>query len=63
MRKKDNWPVRQLVSKSQQHILRKWLRHDENLSSTEEMVCICDPKVGEKLSDEEERSSRDIIDY
>jgi hypothetical protein len=39
------------------------MRHDENLSATEEMVFICKPKVGEKLSDEEERSGIYLIYY
>jgi hypothetical protein len=44
--------------------LRRWLRHAENLSATEEeMVCFCEPKVGRNLSDEEERSTKYIINF
>jgi hypothetical protein len=42
-------------------VLRRWLRHTENLSDTEEMVCICEPKVGEDLSKEEGRSVEDLM--
>jgi hypothetical protein len=40
--------------------LRKWLRYDENLSDTK-LVCICESKVGETLSDEEGRSVLGLI--
>jgi hypothetical protein len=43
-------------------VFRNWLRHVEKSSATEEMVCVCDPKVGRNLSDEEERSNQDLID-
>jgi hypothetical protein len=44
--------------------LRRWLRHVETLSATEEeMVYICEPEVGRNLSDEEERSVEDLIDF
>jgi len=41
--------------------LRRWLRHAENFSAIEEMVC--EPKVGDNLNDEEERSDEDLIDF
>jgi hypothetical protein len=44
--------------------LRRWLRHDETFSATEEeMVYIYEPKVGRNLSDEEERSTKDLINF
>jgi hypothetical protein len=43
-------------------VLRRWLREVETLGGTEEMVCIYEPEVAESLSDEERRSSRDIVD-
>jgi len=44
-------------------VLRRWLRHVENLSDIEDMVFICEPEVGRNLNDEEEeRSRRDLID-
>jgi hypothetical protein len=53
-----------LVPRRKQHVLTRWLRHDENLSDTEEdMVCVCEPEVGRNLSDEEERSVEDLIDF
>jgi hypothetical protein len=43
--------------------LRRWLRNAENLSDTEEeVVYICEPKVGRNLHDEEERSIKDLVD-
>jgi hypothetical protein len=44
-------------------VLRRWLRESETLSGTEEMVYICEPKVGESLNDEEEKISIDLINY
>jgi hypothetical protein len=49
-----------VVGQKQQQRLKKWLRYAENLSDTE-LVCICEPEVGENLSDEEERSDSDLI--
>jgi hypothetical protein len=42
--------------------LKIWLRYVESLSDTE-LVCICEPEVGETLSDEEERSVSSLINY
>jgi hypothetical protein len=40
------------------------LSNAENLSATEEeMVCVCEPKVGRNLSDEEEISAEDLINF
>jgi hypothetical protein len=53
-----------LISRRQKKNLRRWLRHVETLSATEEeMVYICEPEVGRNLSDEEERSIEDLIDF
>jgi hypothetical protein len=43
--------------------MRRWLRHAENLSDTEEeLIHICEPETGRNLSDEEEkRSDEDLI--
>jgi hypothetical protein len=67
------WPLKlkvrwllsnKLVSRRQWQVLRRWLRHAENLSATkEEMVCVCEAEVGRNLSDEEERSAEDLIDF
>jgi hypothetical protein len=40
--------------------LKIWLRYAESLSDTE-LVCICEPEVGETLSEEEERSVLGLI--
>jgi hypothetical protein len=40
------------------------LRQVENISGIEEeMVYVCEPKVGENMSEEEERSIEDIANY
>ena len=54
MKKKVKWPFKELLSKGQQRMLKIWLRYAEILNDTE-LVCICEPEVGETLSDEEER--------
>jgi hypothetical protein len=48
------------LARKQQQELRKWLRYDESLSYIE-IVFICEPKVGETFSDEEERSVSGLI--
>jgi hypothetical protein len=60
MKKKVKWPVKELLAKRQQRLLKIWLRYVESLSDTE-LVCICEPEVGETLSDEEERSVSGLI--
>jgi hypothetical protein len=48
----------------QQQELRKWLRYAENIIDTEEeLVCICEPKVRETLSDEDGRSVAGLINF
>jgi hypothetical protein len=51
------------LAKRQEQVLRSWLRHAEKLNTTEEQVLICKPEVGESISEEEERSSGDLINY
>ena len=60
LNKKEKWPVQKLLARKQQQELRKWLRYAKSLSDTE-LVCICEPEVGETLSDEEERSISDLM--
>jgi hypothetical protein len=48
---KVKWPVRELMVKRQRRLLRRWLRYAENLKATEEeMVYICEPETGERVS-------------
>ena len=62
LNKKEKWPVQKLLAKKQQKIVRRWLRYDENFNDIEEeLVCICEPEVGETLSDEEGRSVIGLI--
>jgi hypothetical protein len=63
LKKKAKWQVKRLRSRRQQQGLRRWLRHAENLSDTEEeVVYICEQEIGRHLSDEEEvRSDEDLI--
>jgi hypothetical protein len=45
-------------------VLRRWLRHDEYFIDIEEKtVYICEPDIGRNLSDEEERSNIDIVEW
>jgi hypothetical protein len=60
LNRKAKWPVQKLLARKQQQELRKWMRYDESLSDTE-LVCMCEPEVGETLSDEEERSVSGLI--
>jgi hypothetical protein len=60
MKKKVKWPVKELLAKGQQRMLKIWLRYAESLNDTE-LVCICEPEVGETLSNEEQRSVSGLI--
>jgi hypothetical protein len=63
-RKKVKWHVQKLLARKKQQVVRRWLRHAENLSDTEEeMVYICEPEVGRTLSDEEGRSVKGLINF
>jgi hypothetical protein len=46
MKQRETWPIQKLLARRQQQQLRRWLREDETLSDTEEMVCICEPETG-----------------
>jgi hypothetical protein len=63
MKKRVKWPVKELLARGQRRLMRRWLRHTENLSDTEEeLIHICEPETGRNLSDEEEkRSDEDLI--
>jgi hypothetical protein len=62
LRRRDKFLVQYLLARRKKQVLRRWLRHAENLNDIEEIVCICEPEVGENLSDEEERSRKDLVD-
>jgi hypothetical protein len=63
MKRKVKWPVKKLLARRQRRLLRRWLRYVKSLRAMEEMVHACEPEAGRNLSDdEEERSSRDLID-
>jgi hypothetical protein len=63
LRRKEKWPVKKLLARRKKRLLRRWLRYVKSLRATEEMVHDCEPEVGKNLSDdEEERSSRDLLD-
>jgi hypothetical protein len=52
MKMKVKWPVKELVAKRQQRLLKRWLRHAESLrDDEEEMVQVCEPEAGRNLSD------------
>jgi hypothetical protein len=54
MRMKEKWPVKELMARRQHRLLRRWLRHAENLNRPEERVQICEPGTGINLSDDED---------
>jgi hypothetical protein len=64
MKTKIKWLVRGLVARRHQRLLKGWLRHVENLNGPEEMVQVCEPKVGRNLSDAEDdmRLAEDLKD-
>ena len=53
---KVKWPVRELMVKRQQRLLRRWLRYVETLRpiEKEEMVQVCEPETGRGLDGKEE---------
>ena len=65
MKKRVKWPLKELLTRGQRKMLRRWLRHTENLSDTEEeLIHICEPETRRNLGDEEkERSDEDLINY
>jgi hypothetical protein len=61
MKMKVKWPVRELMAKRQQRLLKIWLRHAENLNRPEEkMVQVCEPEDGRNLSSEDDMGSLKI---
>jgi hypothetical protein len=60
---KVKWPVRELMVKRQQRLLRRWLRYAENLKpiEKEDMVQICELEIGEILGEENELGSYDDL--
>jgi hypothetical protein len=66
IRTKVKWPVKELVAKRQQRLLRGWMRRVEDLNEPEEeMVQACEPEAGRNISDveKEERLLDDLINY
>jgi hypothetical protein len=62
MRKlKVKWPVKELMARRQRRLLRRWLRHAENLNGPEKMVQVCEPETGRSLSSEEELGSAEDL--
>jgi hypothetical protein len=63
-KKKVKFPVKRLLARGQQQLLKRWLRYVESLKYEEEVVHICEPEDGRNLSDEEEvRSDEDLINF
>jgi hypothetical protein len=63
MKKRVKLPVKELLARGQQKMMRRWLSHTENLSDIEEeLIHICEPETGRNLSDDEEkRLDEDLI--
>jgi hypothetical protein len=61
---KVKWPVRELMVKRQQRLLKRWLRYAEDLRATEEeMICYCWPETGKSLDDWDELGSTDDLKH
>jgi hypothetical protein len=59
---KEKWPVKALMVKRQCRLLRRWLRHAENLDGPEEEgVHICEPETGRILGSEDELGSAEDL--
>jgi hypothetical protein len=57
MKKKVKWPVKILLTRGKQRMLRRWVSYVESLKDEEEVVHICEPETGKILSDDEEKRS------
>jgi hypothetical protein len=52
MRKaKEKWPVKELMARRHHRLLKRCLRHTENLNGPRELVQICEPETGRDLSE------------
>jgi hypothetical protein len=62
MKKKVKWPVKILLSRGKQQMLKRCLRYVESLKDEGEVVYISEPEIGRHLNDEEEvRLDKDLI--
>jgi hypothetical protein len=61
IKKKVKWPVKELLARRQQRLLKMWLRYVESLRDIEEVVHICEPEAGRNLSDDEGKRSLDDL--
>jgi hypothetical protein len=60
------WPVKELMVRGKRRLLKRWLRHAENLKATKEkIIYVCEPKTRRGLDDEEDElgSAEDLKDY
>jgi hypothetical protein len=62
--RKEKWPVNKLLARRQRRLLKEWMRYVESLRDIEEVVHVCEPKIGRNLSDVEDelRSLDDLKD-
>jgi hypothetical protein len=65
LKRKVEWHVQKLIARRKKKKLKRWLRHDENLSDIEDKVIyICEPEFGKILSDDEdERLDKDLVNF
>jgi hypothetical protein len=61
--KNVKWPIKRLLFRGQQRLLRVWLRYVESLRGEEEVVNIYELEVVKILSDEEKRSEQGLISF
>jgi hypothetical protein len=63
MKQRETWHVQNLLSRRKQRKLRRWMREYETLSDMEKVFYICEPEIGETLSEEGEKRLVDLINY
>jgi hypothetical protein len=57
MKKKVKLPIKKLLARGKQKLLRVWLKYVESIIGEHEMVHICEPETRKSLSDGEEKRS------
>jgi hypothetical protein len=65
---KVKWPVRELMVKRQQRLLKRWLRYAKDLKAKEDkIICYCWPETGRSLDDNDDEwdklGSTDDLQY
>jgi hypothetical protein len=64
MKKAARWPIQQLISRRQRHMLKVWIKEVDKLKADDREVCICEPEQGPILGkgDDEKRPVEGLMD-